>query len=208
MRREPSWCTLTLQETSTLGGLYDCRDHPHPGSPGHHRADPRSVGHPRSWQKWVERYENKGYRVLAPAYPGFEVEVEALNADPSPIEALTIPGVVEHLEGIVGELDSLRCEIEERTTVGIGWPFWLRLWSASSSPSRQCLGYGIQVGRQHPPAHPSTEALLPFIPTAAQIFATLHDAYTPLDPRPKPRFYTGGYRIKTGELYGSGSPRR
>jgi pimeloyl-ACP methyl ester carboxylesterase len=43
--------------------------------------------------------------VLAPAYPGLEVEVEALNEDPSPIEALTIPAVVEHLEGIVGELD-------------------------------------------------------------------------------------------------------
>ena len=38
-------------------------------------------------------------------YPGFEVEVEALNEDPSPIEALTIPAVVEHLENILGELD-------------------------------------------------------------------------------------------------------
>ena len=46
---------------------------------------------PRSWEKWVERYEGKGYRVLAPAYPGFEVEVEALREDPSPIEALTVP---------------------------------------------------------------------------------------------------------------------
>jgi pimeloyl-ACP methyl ester carboxylesterase len=61
---------------------------------------------PRSWEKWVERYEGRGYRVLAPAYPGFEVEVEALNEDPSPIEALTIPEVVEHLEGIVGELEN------------------------------------------------------------------------------------------------------
>jgi pimeloyl-ACP methyl ester carboxylesterase len=60
---------------------------------------------PRSWQKWVERYEGRGYRVLAPAYPGFEVEVEALNEDPSPIEALTIPAVVEHLENTLGELD-------------------------------------------------------------------------------------------------------
>jgi pimeloyl-ACP methyl ester carboxylesterase len=59
----------------------------------------------RSWEKWAERYEGRGYRVLTPAYPGFEVEVEALNEDPSPIEALTIPAVVEHLEGIVGELD-------------------------------------------------------------------------------------------------------
>jgi pimeloyl-ACP methyl ester carboxylesterase len=60
---------------------------------------------PRSWEKWIEHYEGRGYRVLAPAYPGLEVEVEALNEDPSPIEALTIPGVVEHLEGIIGELD-------------------------------------------------------------------------------------------------------
>jgi alpha-beta hydrolase superfamily lysophospholipase len=60
---------------------------------------------PRSWQKWVERYEDRGYHVLAPAYPGLEVEVEALREDPSPIEALTVPAVVEHLEGIVGELE-------------------------------------------------------------------------------------------------------
>src|SRR5215216_1050012 len=62
---------------------------------------------PRSWEKWVEHYEGKGYRVLDPAYPGLEVEVEveALNEDPSPIEALTIPGVVEHYEGIIGELE-------------------------------------------------------------------------------------------------------
>ena len=46
---------------------------------------------PRSWEDWIAHYERRGYRVLAPAYPGFEVEVEALNADPSPIEAVTVP---------------------------------------------------------------------------------------------------------------------
>jgi len=61
---------------------------------------------PRSWENWIARYEARGYRVLAPAYPGFEVEVEALNADPSPIEALTVPAVVEHLEAVVGGLES------------------------------------------------------------------------------------------------------
>jgi len=61
---------------------------------------------PRSWEHWIERYEQAGYRVIAPAYPGFEVEVEALNADTSPIEALTVPAVVEHLEALVGELES------------------------------------------------------------------------------------------------------
>jgi pimeloyl-ACP methyl ester carboxylesterase len=61
---------------------------------------------PRSWEHWKSRYEARGYRVLAPAYPGFEVEVEALNADPSPIVDLTVPQILEHLENVVGELDS------------------------------------------------------------------------------------------------------
>lgn len=60
---------------------------------------------PRSWEDWIAHYEAKGYEVHAPAYPGFEVEVEALNADPSPIEALTIPQIVDHLESVVGGLD-------------------------------------------------------------------------------------------------------
>jgi pimeloyl-ACP methyl ester carboxylesterase len=61
---------------------------------------------PRSWENWINHYETRGYRVLAPAYPGFEVEVEALNRDPAPIEAVTVPQIIEHLEAIVGELDS------------------------------------------------------------------------------------------------------
>jgi pimeloyl-ACP methyl ester carboxylesterase len=34
------------------------------------------------------------------------VEVAALNADPSPIEAVTVPQIIEHLEAVVGGLDS------------------------------------------------------------------------------------------------------
>src|SRR4028119_1254917 len=56
---------------------------------------------PLSWEKWVKRYEAKGYRVLTPTYPGFEVGIEALREDPSPIEALTFPAVVEHIGGII-----------------------------------------------------------------------------------------------------------
>jgi pimeloyl-ACP methyl ester carboxylesterase len=61
---------------------------------------------PCSWERWVEHYEDRDYRVLTPAYPGLEVEVEALKEDPSPIEALTVPAIVKHLENIVGELES------------------------------------------------------------------------------------------------------
>jgi len=61
---------------------------------------------PRSWERWIPYYEAKGYRVLAPAYPGLEVEVEALNRDPSAIERLTVPLIVDHLERVVRGLDA------------------------------------------------------------------------------------------------------
>jgi len=61
---------------------------------------------PRSWEHWIEHYQARGYRVLAPAYPGFEVEVEALNQDPSPIEAVTVPAIIDHLESVIRELES------------------------------------------------------------------------------------------------------
>jgi pimeloyl-ACP methyl ester carboxylesterase len=60
---------------------------------------------PRSWEHWIPYYEAKGYRVLAPAYPGLEVEVEELNRDPSPIERLTVPMIIDHLEQIIRGLD-------------------------------------------------------------------------------------------------------
>ena len=60
---------------------------------------------PRSWEHWITYYEAKGYRVLAPAYPGFEVEVEALNRDPSPIERVTLPQIVAHMQAVIAELE-------------------------------------------------------------------------------------------------------
>jgi pimeloyl-ACP methyl ester carboxylesterase len=60
---------------------------------------------PRSWENWIKRYEQRGYRVIAPAYPGFEVEVEALNADPSPIEALTVQAVIDHLASVISAVE-------------------------------------------------------------------------------------------------------
>src|SRR5215211_6968703 len=56
---------------------------------------------PRSWEQWVPYLENQGYKVVTPTYPGFEGEVEALRADPSPIAALTITQTVDHLEAII-----------------------------------------------------------------------------------------------------------
>src|SRR6187431_1100553 len=60
---------------------------------------------PRSWEHWKKHYEAKGYTVLTPAYPGFEVEVEALRADPTPIEQLEVSDIIDMLEKLIGGLD-------------------------------------------------------------------------------------------------------
>ena len=60
---------------------------------------------PRSWEHWKERYESKGHEVIAPPWPGLEVEVEALRADPTPLAGLGFQKVTDHLEGIVRGLD-------------------------------------------------------------------------------------------------------
>ena len=61
---------------------------------------------PRSWEKWIAHYEAKGYNVVAPAYPGFEVEVEALNEDDTPIVEARVPAIVENFENAIKALDS------------------------------------------------------------------------------------------------------
>ncbi|WP_425432374.1 alpha/beta fold hydrolase [Geodermatophilus amargosae] len=60
---------------------------------------------PRSWEHWKTHYEGRGFRVLTPPYPGFEGEVEALNAGPTPIAEVTLPAIVESLSELVRGLD-------------------------------------------------------------------------------------------------------
>jgi pimeloyl-ACP methyl ester carboxylesterase len=59
---------------------------------------------PRSWEKWIERYEAKGHKVIAPGYPGFEIEVEALRENPQVIADQTINGIVDNFEAAIEEL--------------------------------------------------------------------------------------------------------
>jgi pimeloyl-ACP methyl ester carboxylesterase len=61
---------------------------------------------PRSWEHWKERYETRGYTVHAPAWPGFEGEVEALNADPSPMDDLRADAVIDSYEELIRGLPS------------------------------------------------------------------------------------------------------
>lgn len=59
---------------------------------------------PRSWEEWKAHFEAKGFTVITPAYPGFEIEVEALRENPDVIANLTVPETVDHLAGIIEAL--------------------------------------------------------------------------------------------------------
>src|SRR5579875_69998 len=60
---------------------------------------------PRSWEHWIERYERRGHRVLAPAWPGMDEDVDRLRADPSRISHLGIEDIVDHYDEVISGLD-------------------------------------------------------------------------------------------------------
>jgi pimeloyl-ACP methyl ester carboxylesterase len=61
---------------------------------------------PLSWEHWVERYEARGLRVVAPAWPGFDRPVEELRADTSQIDDLGIEEILDNYTKIIEGLDS------------------------------------------------------------------------------------------------------
>lgn len=61
---------------------------------------------PRSWEGWVAHYDAKGLTVVAPAYPGFEIEVEALRENPDIIANLTVTETVDHLAKVIESLST------------------------------------------------------------------------------------------------------
>ncbi|WP_019143913.1 alpha/beta hydrolase [Aeromicrobium massiliense] len=61
---------------------------------------------PRSWEGWIAHYEAQGCTVLAPAYPGFDIEVEALRENPQVIADLTVPETVDHLAKVIESVET------------------------------------------------------------------------------------------------------
>jgi len=59
-----------------------------------------------SWDKWVERYSARGFKVLALPWPGLDRSVEELRNDPTPLTKLDIKTVVDHLDGVIRALAS------------------------------------------------------------------------------------------------------
>jgi pimeloyl-ACP methyl ester carboxylesterase len=59
---------------------------------------------PLSWEKWVGRYQQAGHKVIAPAWPGMEGDIDQLRADPSAIEHLGVEEIVDHYDAIIRAL--------------------------------------------------------------------------------------------------------
>jgi esterase/lipase len=60
---------------------------------------------PRSWEEWAPYYRAKGHQVSVPAYPGFEIEVEALREKPQVIADASVPATLDHLTRVIESLD-------------------------------------------------------------------------------------------------------
>lgn len=59
-----------------------------------------------SWEKWIDRYERGGFKVVARSWPGMDGDIDELRRDPSGVEHLGIGEIVDYYEGIVRSLDS------------------------------------------------------------------------------------------------------
>ena len=59
------------------------------------------------WEKWIPYYEVKGFRVIAPAWPGRDKSVKELRkAHPDPeLAKLKLNHVVDHMEAFIKDLD-------------------------------------------------------------------------------------------------------
>jgi len=61
---------------------------------------------PLCWEKWVEYFQSRGYRCLAPAWPGRDQPLEALrrSGPDSPLSQLTLSDILNHLTKIIQTL--------------------------------------------------------------------------------------------------------
>jgi pimeloyl-ACP methyl ester carboxylesterase len=61
---------------------------------------------PKSWEGWIRRFEQAGYEVLAPAWPGLEGDVESIRRNSSALRGMRLMTVVDHYDRIVSKLDA------------------------------------------------------------------------------------------------------
>jgi len=59
-----------------------------------------------SWENWVKRYTDGGFRVVAKSWPGMDNDINELRRNSASIATLGITEIVEHYEKIIRGLDS------------------------------------------------------------------------------------------------------
>jgi pimeloyl-ACP methyl ester carboxylesterase len=57
-----------------------------------------------SWQRWIDRYEARGLRVVAPSWPGMDRPIAEQRADTAPVDELGVTEVADHYEKAITEL--------------------------------------------------------------------------------------------------------
>lgn len=60
---------------------------------------------PRSWESFRTFYEERGYKVLTPAWPRMYGEVENIRRDPSALAGLGVIEIADHYEQLIKSLD-------------------------------------------------------------------------------------------------------
>jgi alpha-beta hydrolase superfamily lysophospholipase len=61
---------------------------------------------PLSWEHWIERFKARGYKVLAPAWPGMDTEIEQLRKDTSAIDDLGIEEIIDAYDSTIRALET------------------------------------------------------------------------------------------------------
>ena len=60
---------------------------------------------PNSWERWAAFFEEAGYVALAPGWPDDPATVSEANANPQAFANKTVGQIVDHMEGIILQLD-------------------------------------------------------------------------------------------------------
>lgn len=59
---------------------------------------------PRSWDDWIDHYRDRGYKAIAPGWPGVK-DPEETRLDPSPLKGLGVTQIVDHYEQVIRALE-------------------------------------------------------------------------------------------------------
>ena len=59
---------------------------------------------PRSWDNWVDHYADRGYRAIAPGWPGVK-DPEETRRDPSALKGLGLAKITDSYDSLIRELE-------------------------------------------------------------------------------------------------------